>query len=151
MVRYGLVWSGMVRFGPVRSSMVQYGLVWSCMVPYGLEWSSMVQYSSVCSWIWSLMVPYGPVWSRLVLFGPHVGTRFLLLESILYHRVASSYCKKLYPCAPIVHLVISFWTLPVQRLKERKILVKKNAIYCSPPCRNSTLEQFLLGVKSLQK
>ena len=35
-------------------------------------------------------------------------TRYLMLDSMLYHKIAvdNSFCNKLYPCAPIVRLVI---------------------------------------------
>ena len=35
-------------------------------------------------------------------------TRYLMLDSMLYHKIAidNSFCNNVYPCAPIVRLVI---------------------------------------------
>ena len=127
---YCLVWSRMVLYSPVWSvwsRIVLYGAVWSCMVLYGLVLSPTYLYGPV----WSCFVFYGLTWESRQLqelawdniklenntkkFDSPIyhniakyDTRYLLLESILYHRIArdSSFCNKLYQCAPIVRLVI---------------------------------------------
>ena len=133
MVLYGLVWSRMVPCGLVWSCTVPPALVWSSIVPYVPEWSQMVPYGP----LWSRLVPFGPVWSscdirqlqELAWDNTHSirklekntkvlnitiyhniakdDTRFLLLESILYHRLASSFCNKLYPCLKKIKKIYS--------------------------------------------
>ena len=77
------------------------------------------------------MVLFGPVWSSMVLHEisdnyarqhekalnriiyhdiEKDGTRYQMLDSTLYHKIAidRSFSNKLYPCAPIVRLIIFF-------------------------------------------
>jgi len=138
IVLFGPVWSRMDSYGPVLSSMVlycpvwysivPYGSLWSCMVRICPEWFCMVQFGP----IWSSMVLHGisdnyasqheitqnsirkleknkKALNSTIFHGiANDDTRYLMLDSILYHEIAieSSFSNKLYPCT-ILGLYIS--------------------------------------------
>ena len=54
-------------------------------------------------------------------------TSYRMLDSMLYHKIAkdNSFCNKLYPCAPIVCLVIFFLTSELQLTDKGSSIVRK--------------------------
>ena len=88
--------------------MVLFGLVWSFMVLHEISDNYVSQHEITPNSIRKLENNKKALNSIIYHDIAKDDTRYLLLDSILYHKVArnSSFSNKLYPCAPIVRLVI---------------------------------------------
>ena len=85
MVSYDPVLSSMVSYGPLLSCMVLYGPLWSCMVLSGPVWSSMVLHEISDNYA----SQHEKALNRIIYHDIEKdGTRYLLLDSISYHKIA---------------------------------------------------------------
>ena len=88
------------------------------MVLFGLVWSSMVLREKLDNYVSQLEITHNSIRnleknkkalnSTIYYDIAKDDTRYLMLDSILYHKIAtdSSFSNKLYPCTPFVCLVI---------------------------------------------
>ena len=88
--------------------MVPYGPVWFCRVLFGLLWSYLRYQTITRASIRKLEKNKKALNSNIYHDITKDDTRYLMLDIMLYHKIAidNSFCNKLYPCTPIVRLVI---------------------------------------------
>ena len=98
----------MVLYGPVLYSMVLYGPVWSSMVLHEISDNYASQHEITHNSLRKLEKNKKSLNSTFYHDIAKYDTRYLMLDKKLYHKIVidSSFNNKLYPCAPIVRLVI---------------------------------------------
>ena len=120
MVPYFHIWhcsvgSRLVLHGSVLHHMVQFGPVWSFMVLHEISDNYASQHDIIHNRIRKIEKNKKALNGTIYHDIAKDDTRYLLLDSMFYQKMArnSSFCNKLYPCAPIVRLVfLSFDLIP---------------------------------------
>ena len=108
MVSNGPVWSCMVWYCPVRFCRILFGLVRFSMVLHEISNNYVNQQEITHNIIRKLEENKIALNSNFYHDIAKDDTRYPMLDSMLYHKIAidSFFSNKLYPCAPIVCLVI---------------------------------------------
>ena len=98
----------MVLYGPVLYRIVLYGPVWSSMVLHEISGNYASQHEITHNSLRKLEKKKKSLNSTIYHDIAKYDTRYLMLDNMLYHKIVidSSFSNELYPCAPIVRLVI---------------------------------------------
>ena len=102
----------MVLYGPVLYRIVLYGPVWSSMVLHEISDNYASQHEITHNSLRKLEKKKS-LNSTIYHDIAKYDTRYLMLDNMLYHKIVidSSFSNELYPCAPIVRLIIFLFVL----------------------------------------
>ena len=134
LVLYGTIWSCIVPYCPVWSHMALHGLIWSRIVHlHEISDNYASQHEITHNRIRKLEKNKKSLDSIIYHDIAKYDTRYLMLDKMLYHKIVidSSFNNELYPCAPIVRLVIFFSFLATfshRRSARIKIIIERKLL-----------------------